>query len=191
MQFLLDNLAASLILSIILLMVLGVNLRTQEKLTETSSFYAMTKQGDNVIQILRRDMQGMEEAKTIQGIGRSGYETYFEFVGTVGTDVTPRTIRYTPDSVGTVFYESSDGTTKSLPVFTVTRTVDGVPFGGSGDIITDWEMTCLNKGDSTATSLDQCARVRVTFEAVPPIGSIESVPRMNWETTFHPPLLQD
>ena len=180
MQIILDNLGAAMIAMILFLMIYNVNARNGQSMTETTAFYTMTTQSENLAKILRRDLQGIVNVLTISEASIEGGGTEFRFVSRVGQDTTKRTIIYRkqPASVhhGAQFY-------------TIERLVDGVVDGGSNDIITVWEIRALNEDAGAITDPDDAAQIFVRFEAATPIFETETVESIKWESRFFPPLL--
>lgn len=195
MQFLLDNLTASIIAATMFMMMLSVNVRTQQSLTETTAFYAVTAQTESFTQILRRDMQGIVEILD-NANGLEGDTTHaFSFRGTIGNDLNEYIITYTPEHIKTRTtiiesdYQKRDTLTTSF--YRIKRTVDGAEAGGSGDILTNWEMKCRNASGQYTTDPDVCAQVEVVLEAASPLGDMMTVTRLNWGSVFHPEVLQE
>jgi hypothetical protein len=188
MQHMLDNTTASIIAAALFLMLVTVNIRTNAMLTETTGYYALVQQTQNVSQLLRRDMQGVVSPSTVS----SDTESAFEFTGLLGTDPTPKTFRYVAEAAGTIESLDADGQATTETVYRIKRLVDGAEAGGTPDVITDWSMQCLDQGGDvvTAATLDACSQIRVAFEVVPRRGGATTVTHMNWESTFYPPLIQ-
>lgn len=188
MQHLLDNTTASIIAAALFLMLVTVNLRTNAMLTETTGYYALVQQTQNVSQLLRRDLQGVVAPAT----AASDTASAFEFSGLLGTDPTPRPFRYVPEAAGTIESLDADGNATTETVYRINRYVDGAEAGGTPDVITDWSMQCLDQGGDPVTpaTLGTCSQIRVVFEVVPRLGGASTVTHMNWESTFYPPLIQ-
>lgn len=186
MHILFDNLTASLIASALFLLIVTVNTRTQQSLTESTTFHSMMRHGENFTQILRRDMQGVASPLSLEGDTSSA----FRFWGMIGTSTTADSISYVPQKVDTMYFEDDAGVTVAVPIFRIIRYVNGVEVGGSSDIIVDWKVKCFNANGLASSDTDECKRITVDLVAAPRIGVAGTVPRMNWGTTFFPPLLQ-
>lgn len=186
MQHLLDNTTAAIIAATLFLMLVTVNVRSNAMLTETTSYYALMQQTQNVSQQLRRDMQGVVDVQTAQ----SDTATAFEFMGLLGTDPVAKSFRYEPEKAGTIESLDADGNATTETVYRLKRIVDGVEAGGTADVITDWTMQCLNGQGTPTSDLDTCYQIEVTFEVVPRLGGESTVTHMSWESTFYPPLIQ-
>lgn len=179
MQLLLDNLTATIIASVIVLMMMVVKLRGQETLAETTAFYAMTKQGETFAKVVRRDMQGLADVYTVE---EDPADSTFRFKGRVGNDPTLYDITYRREWV-----KSRDG----VDFYQIKRLVDGQPAGNSGPIVTDWEIQALNKDGLPITDPSKtadCRQVYVQVEVASSFFETETVKRVNWESTFYPPL---
>lgn len=191
MQFLIDNLTATIITSIIIIMAMTVNIRTQQTMTETTSFHAMMKQSESFIQIIRRDMQGITEVQTVVGSAASDDE--FCFMGIIGTNTIPDEICYRPTEVSAAYIEVTSDSTVEVPIYSLTRTVWGEPSGGTIDMFTSWEVQCFSGNDTLRVGdvASTCTSMSVSFEAIPRLGNISSVAQMQWEARFFPPILNE
>ena len=176
MQFLLDNLAASLIgMTVFMIMVL-VNHSNREALTDSTAFYAMIRQQEEFGQILTRDMQGVEELLTVAEASGS-----FSFRGYIGDEPTRHTITYQREQV-----RVQDG----VPYYRIKRLVDGEPDGGSADVITEWTIEGRDPYGSAAGAPESAAQIHIRFEAGSLLGERAEVEQSYWEASFFPPLLQ-
>ena len=191
MQILLDNLSSALIAAVLFLMMVGVNTRTQTTMTESTGFYAMMKQGENFIQVIRRDMQGVETPPADSGyaytdtLGVARVNT-FTYTGYVDTSTVLQTISYSAAVQDTMVVNGTN-----VPIFQVTRQVGGVAAGGSSDTFIEWKIRCLDESENPTTTPADCTQIDISFQATPKWGDLETVPRLNWSSTFRPPLLQN
>lgn len=181
MHILLDNLTAALVAALLFVAMVTVNQRTQQMMTESTGYYAMVKQTDNFIQILRRDMQGIAVAKT----DSAGVAVPFRFDGLIGDNSTLHTFEYVPEYVLT--RQTEEG---PVLFYQIHRYVDGVPVGGSPSIITAWEVVCLSAQGLPIDDPNECSQVKIVLEAAAPFGELSTVKQTNWSQTYHPPLLQ-
>ena len=181
MHILLDNLSAAIISVVLFLSLVTVNLNTQEMMTESTSYYAMVKQADGFIQIMRRDMQGIALART----DSADTLLAFEFDGLIGDSSAIYNIRYVPEYVSTRRTHVD-----TARFYRLKRMVNGLEVGGSPSIITGWEVICLTDEGQPLDNPAECKQVRITMEAASPFGDLSTVTRTSWGRTYHPPLLQ-
>lgn len=177
MNILLDKLSASLITGTIFLMIFTINTNNQETLTETTAFYALTRQSEEFAKILRSDLQSIEEVLTVEEVSHESGGTAFRFQSRIGSDATLYTIAYVKKAV-----DGRDG------YYQIERYVNGVQRGGSYDVITDWEILALNEDAGTITDPANAAQVFVRFEATSPFLETEVVKSIKWESRFFPPM---
>ena len=177
MQIIWENLAATILLLGITLTLVIVNERNQRTLTESTAFYSLKTQGIAFADVLKRDLQGVDEVFT-----HAEVDSVFRFNTRIGTDTTLREITYRRRWVrrrGEVdFYQ-------------IERFMDGTPAGGSMGAVTAWEIQALSEENDTLTvgdDLENCRKIHVRFEAASPFVDTETVDRMRWETTFVPPM---
>ena len=179
MQFILDNLGATLIAVTILLMMFNLNSRNGQTLTETAAFYNMTTQTEAFAKILRRDLQSIADVLTIAEDPQPDGSTEFRFESRIGLDTTLHTI---------IYRRKPAAVRQGITFYRVERLVDGVVEGGSTDILTDWEIRALNEDSGTITDPDDAAQIYVRFEAVSPTVEMNVVQSIKWESRFFPPL---
>lgn len=198
MQFLIDNIVATIITASLFLTLVTVNHRAGQAAAETASYYALKKQEYNFIEFMQHDFQNVREVKTISGTQSwSGHDSTFTFIGEVrDSPSSPRRIAEVQYRYG--FVESRKG----VKLFQVERYVNNgsgmmEPAGKSMATLTGWQIQALNKDKqpiNNAANLDQAAAIRVRFEGASPILQEElgqTLPRTRWKTTFWPRYLQD
>jgi hypothetical protein len=179
MHILLDKLGASIVAATIFLMVFNVNINNKQTMNETTAFYTLTRQTENLAKILRRDLQGIESVITISETALAGGITQFSFVSRIGQDTTKQTIVYRKVPA------SSD---EGIQFYNIERLVNGVANGGSSNIITDWKIEALNEDAGAITDPDDTAQIYVRFEAALPHIETKTVESIRWESRFFPPL---
>ncbi len=177
MHIIWENLLAAILMMSIALTLVVVNARNQETLTETTAYYTLKTQGTAFTEILKRDLQGVEEVFTYAEL-----DGVFQFRARIGQENTSRQIEYRRNQVtqrdGITFYE-------------IQRFVDGERRGGSMSAITEWEIQALNEEGqpiNDQSKLGDCNQILVRFEAASPFVETETVDRMRWESRFFPPL---
>lgn len=197
MQFLLDNLMATLIAASLFLILVTVNHRTSEAAIEANIYYAMKRHEYNFIDFIKHDFRSMREVRsTNEAAHHGGNDSTFAFIAEVRDSPTAsRRIAEVQYRYG--FTRSRDG----QKLFQVERWVDDgtgtmKQAGASTGTLTGWEVQALNSNKQEITNpaqLDLAAAVRVRIEVAPPFLHKEmrqALPRSRWKTTFWPRFMQ-
>ena len=197
MHIIWENMTATLILMGIALTMVVVNERNQRTLTESTAYYALKKQGLAFTEVLKRDLQGVEEV-----FMHAEEDSVFQFSTRIGQDTTLQEVKYQRRKTGSrlmtvtneqgaqvneivAFYEIQRFTRPAYGTSTWTRS------GGSMEYLTEWEIQALNEENVPLEGTDplaNCRRVGVSFAAASPYLETETVDQMRWETVFVPPL---
>lgn len=181
MQFILDNLSAILIASAIFLTLAGVNLRTQMAAVDSGAFYALKQQQLSFIEVVQHDLNAAVSFSSISvdpGSGTFRFHTRPDPASTAIGEVT-----YTQIPAKEV-----DG----VAYVRIARYVDGVESGSSAPFVTRWNMQLLNGEGNPVSSAANGREVAVSIELTYPAPAEvrQTMRQATWETTFHPPLLQ-
>lgn len=190
MQFIYDNLIASLVAAIVLFMLIGVQLATQRANVEANLHYMNRAKTRALIEMIERDFPnigsgveaGTEAMITSYGWTDPAYR-HFEFkaVTDPSPGASPQAIRYLMMPSNSPVCEQAE-----VPCWRVERQVDaGSGFeaaGSSGETLTEFEIELLPfTGD-----LREVREVRVRLASLSPAGEEGLVGRTTWETRFHP-----
>ena len=200
MQFLLDNILASIVAASIFMILVTVNHRAGQATAETASYYALKKQEYNFIEFMKHDFQNVREVKTPNGVQIwNAQDSTFAFVGEV-KDSPSSSRRIAEVQYRYEFVEKRKG----VDLFQVERWVNSSgtsgamePAGKSMPTLTSWKIQTLNKDKQPVidpANIDQAAAIQVHFEAASPILQEElgqTLPRTRWKTTFWPRYLQE
>ncbi|HMB92423.1 MAG TPA: hypothetical protein VKP65_16340 [Rhodothermales bacterium] len=177
MQILLDNLTATIMGGAILLMIITANISNRESLTDSTAFYTMIMKQEAFAYMLTRDLQSVERLSSIE----EASDSTFRFRGHIGDDATLHTIvykrEYVRDYEGTAYYQ-------------IHRMVDGEIAGGSGDIITNWQVEARDVAGVKVSDTDAAKQIYVRFDVGSKIGKQAKIEQTYWEASFFPPLLQ-
>lgn len=192
MHIIWENLSAMLVVMGISLLMVTLNVRNQEMLTETTAYTLVKKQGLAFSEVLKRDLQGVVEIETRRE--RAG-DSSFVFTARLGQDTTLRRIvyrRYRQPGMLSVHRVDAQGgrTEEQVPYYQVERFVDGKRSGGSAAALVDWEIQALNENQQPledSAALADCRMIYVRFEMGSPVTLSDTVDRLRWETTFVPP----
>ena len=188
MHVLLDNMTATMIGMAVILMVVAVNLRERAAMTDATAFYATIHHQEEFAQVLTRDLNSIAEVETITM--RSADST-FAFRGFIGNSSTEHAI---------VYKYRHTRTRNGIRYHRVERYVDGQLDGGSGDLLTSWQIEARDGFGAPVSDPDAARQVFVRFE----VASLTARDRANadgrlgpqrvetsyWEGAISPLLLQ-
>lgn len=178
MYILFDNIAATLMASVLVMLLIVSTIRQQQMVVESTMFYQTITQTESFAQTLQRDLQGMTEVYTPE----ESADSLFRFQGRIGNDPSLRQITYRR-----TFVRMRDTTT----MYRITRYVDGDEAGGSGDLITEWTIEARTEQGQPipdTTGLENARQVYVRLVMAPAVTPVRTLDRIAWESTFYPPL---
>ncbi len=194
MQFLFDNIVASIVGAVILLMMVATHHRNQLASAEATSYYMLQQQVLDFTSTIQRDMQNVSSVQNLSEdtTGAYGYAGAFSFrAQTSPTDTTKRLVTYRRKQVGTR-YRKGEGT---LTFFQIERIVEGAMTGGSIATITDWTIEVLNEEGNPAGTVGDAKQVRVGLAAATPVDVDAregiAIRDTRWQATFRPRMLRD
>lgn len=192
MHILWENMIAMLLLLGITFTLLIINANNQETLAESTAYYMLRNDGTAFMELLKRDLKGVEEVKSYSAQSGS-----FRFVTHIGDDNTAYNIEYRRKAISTAdrTMRNADSTwVQSITLYQIERYVNGELWGGSASAISFFEMQALNEENELLAGGDDlggCRKIKVHFEMVSPFIDNETVDRLRWETTYVPPLLSN
>jgi hypothetical protein len=195
MQFLFDNIVATIVGATVLLMMIATHHRNQLASAEATSYYMLQQQVLDFTSSLQRDMQNVSGAidlaeKAISEDG--GYVGSFSFMAQISpTDTTKRMVTYRRKKVETRYRKD----TGSRDYFQIERVVAGNVTGGSIGTITAWSIQVLNEQGNPATTVGDARQIRIALEAGSPVD-VEvrdgvTIRDTRWQSTFRPRMLRD
>ena len=200
MQLVLDNIAAIMITSTVLLILMGVMVRNQQAQVEAAGYYALKTKALGFIDMLERDIQNADSVITT-GMEVGGANNSFAFYSQFdSTSTTAYCVRYelAPTEVRT---KDAD----SLQLYQIRRyqgpRVAGCPLnqlssaGASPATVTDWSVAPINDSDQPVTDpakLSDTRAVAIQFSIWSPfeVSAEAYVKETTWSLTFRPPLMQ-
>ena len=189
MQLWLDNIAASIVLVVLAMMLLSVESRTQQAMLEQSSFYAMRTQQLRFIETLERDLHN---AYRIDDTGMVGADSLFDFRTTLSANHADTVrVRYRLRRVGT------SGTVALFQMERYERSAAGVYAlrGASPALVTTMRLQAQNEQAGGVTDATDARQVMVSFELLTPwranLDRVATIERVRWETTYRPLVLHD
>ena len=180
MQFILDNLLATVIAGMVFLILVSATLQNQLLAVEVQNSYSLKKQEMNFVEVLKRDMQGISK---VTSVTESTIDSSFTFYAQLDNiDTTKVAVKYQRTKVGE---------RNGAPLYQVRRYEDGISAGASMPTITSWTILARNTEGGAITDPANAGQVYVRFEAAAPWREDETIRRSRWEATFHPPLLRN
>ncbi len=197
MQFLFDNIVATIVGATVLLMMVATHHRNQLASAEATSYYMLQQQVLDFTSGLQRDMQNVSGAidlteKPLSYGEDGGYVGSFSFMAQISpTDTTKRQVTYRRKKVETRTRKD----TGPRDYYQIERVVAGSVTGGSIATITAWRIQVLNEEGNPATAVGDAKQIRIAFEAASPVD-VEirdgvTIRDTRWQSTFRPRMLRD
>ena len=174
-----DHLSAIVAGAVVLLMLTTVDRRGQSDSVRAVEYYALSTQSASFGSDVRRDLESLSTPISLDTTGG-----VFSFRARLTPfDTTQQTVTYTRNLV-----DVRDG----VPLYRITRSVDGVATGGSPGLMALWDVQAQTAGGADAADVAEVAQVRVVFEMAashPPQADgpdgVHSIPdRKRWEATI-------
>lgn len=188
MQFLFDNIVASIVGATVLLMMVATHHRNQLASAEATSYYMLQQQVLDFTSSLQRDMQNVSAAIDLT----EKSDSTFSFMAQVSpTDTTKRQVTYRRKKVESRHRKD----TGWRDYYQIERVVAGTVTGGSIGTITSWAVQVLNEEGNPASTVGDARQVRVALEAASPVD-VEvrdgvTIRDTRWQSTFRPRMLRD
>jgi hypothetical protein len=185
MQFILDNLVATVVAGMIFMIMVGVNHRNQQAVVEATNFYALRKQQLAFVDVLKRDLKNVIRA---EDLAQHPSDSTFAFVAwSDSTHTAQSRIEYRQKWVGrrdTVDLYQIRRFEQPVPAGVKT------PAGASMPTVTDWKIEARNAVSLPAADTAAVRQFYVVFEVTAPFRSGDTVNRTRWEVSYRPPLIQ-
>lgn len=202
MQLILDNIAAIMITSTVLLILMAVMHENQQAQVEAASYYALKTKALGFMDILERDLQNADSVLTTR-MDLSGSNNTFAFYSQFDSTMTDAfCVRYEFTQAGT--RDTKEG---AIQLYQVQRyqgppppadclTDPGMePAGASPATVTEWTIIPLNESDQPVNDpalLGDARAVRAHFAIWSPfeVDAESYVKETTWTLTFRPPLMR-
>ena len=181
MQVMLDHLGAVIVGAVVLAALAAMTLRSQTDGMEAASFHALHSQATSFGETVRLDLESLSTPISLDGSTGT-----FSFLARLTPhDTTQQEVVYQR-----VLAETRDG----VPLYTVTRTVDGVARGGSPGLLRTWFIETQTRDGIPATVPDDVSQVYAALEMAIPhevtsASSRLAPDRVQWEETVVPTIL--
>lgn len=180
MQFLIDNLLATIIATTIFLILVSATLHSQMRNIEMNNLYGLKKQELNFIELLKRDLHGVSK---VDNVTETSIDSSFTFYAQLDNA--------NPIHIPVKYKRIKVGMRGDVPLYQIKRFESGVPAGASMVTVTSWVIEARNSEGGAITDPEDAGQVYVRFEAAAPWKDDETVKRTRWEATFRPPLLSN
>ncbi|MEM6784319.1 MAG: hypothetical protein AAF624_11370 [Bacteroidota bacterium] len=195
MQSVLDHLNASIVGTGVLLVLVGITLVGNETTVDQSFFTAARTQAQAFADVLEEDFIniGSGVPTALDDLVAFNAANTFTFRRKLDpADTTFAEISYQWAAVNTIQMEMDSGTTQTVPLYQVTRTVDGVQSGASPATLSEFTIDLRDDAGASTTTLGDASRLHVRFEALYAGANTVSEHtdrRSRWARTYHPPNL--
>ena len=173
-----DHLSAIVAGAVVLLMLTTVDRRSQSDSVRAAEYYALSTQSASFGSDVRRDLESLSTPISLDTTGG-----VFSFRARLTPfDTTQQVVTYTRNLI-----EVRDG----VPLYRVTRSVDGVATGGSPGLMALWVVQAETAAGADAADVADVAQVHAAFEMVASHPTeadgrdgVHSIPnRKRWEAT--------
>jgi len=181
MQFILDNIVAVFVGSVVLLMIAVNLLAGQKESIDATAFYSLNRHVASFNEVVLNDARSLSRAVSVQEVDRS-----FQFFARVSPGSSAEQLVEYRRTLGEVY----DG----VQTYRIERFVDGQPDGGTAFQLFDWQIEFLDASGAPASGPDDAAGLHVRLDAMTPItrsaaSSLSEFTDSRWETVIHPPIL--
>lgn len=180
MQFILDNLLATVIAGMVFLILASATLQNQLTSVETGNLYTLKTQELGFIEVLKRDLHGVARLDDVVENPLDSSFTFYAQLDNADTTKIPVTYRRT-----------QVGIRNGYPLYQIKRYENGQPAGASLVTMTSWLIEARNDEGSAIADPADAGQIYVRFEAAAPWKDDDAIRRTRWEATFRPPLLRD
>ena len=200
MQLILDNIAAIMITSTVLLILMGVMHRNQQAQVEAGSYYAMKTKALGFVDLLEGDLQNADSVITTP-MDLSAANNSFAFYSQYdSTSSTAYCVRYEVSATDTRTVQDSTIQLYQLQRYQGPR-MAGCPLaslepsGASPATVTEWYIAPINASDQPVTVpalLTEARGIAVNFSIWSPfkVDPKANVKETTWSLTFRPPMMQ-
>lgn len=188
MQFLYDNIIATLVGGMTILLLIALQLQASETNIEAVGFYDAKVKQVMFAEVVQTDIANI-------GAGRAATETMIEAWSTTNFEFWTQT-----DSSGTidrVRYELAQTGTETVgdstyTVHKVNRYTNGVLSGGSSSLVTQFQITLYDAHGAVITNgnLDRTRQISIRIDSLPPWRQEHTIEQSIWTYTVRPANLE-
>jgi hypothetical protein len=182
MHAILDNLGATVIAGMLLLLLLLVSFRNQEVTVESSDLYTLNRQMLDLHDVLKRDLQNASQIVTT-----TEQDSTFTFFAQTDPDDTTK--------FRVVYKRVYTGIQQGDSLYRIERYVEDVLTSSSSNQVRMWIIRALDETNTVPLDPLDARQVYVFFEMVPPFQTTAETPsalqEARWESTIRPELLQN
>jgi hypothetical protein len=190
MQNLLVQTVALVVAGVVLLIIANVNIRVQSAAISATQYQTAKTNQTDIVGLMDRDFRNIGSSypnyllnpeDAIISFDSSGT---FAFWGQTGRGLPPDSIRYSWSQYGTVRVD-----TGYVPAYSIERSVNGQPAGGSAGAVTEFSLRLLDNDGNPAGVLSDTRQIDVELIMMSSLGSNELTDANRWETVIRPAAL--
>lgn len=181
MQFIFDNIIASFVASVVLLMI-AVNLQAgQKESVEATAFHGLNRQVASLKEVVLNDVRSLSRVELVGEVDNS-----FKFYARVSPGSTTEHLVEYHRTLGEVY--------DNVQTYRIHRLVDGESDGGAAFQLVDWQIGFLDAYGVPASGAENATSLHVRLDAMTSItrSAASSSSEFNdsrWEAIIHPPIL--
>ena len=181
MQFILDNVVAAFVATVVLL-ILAVTLHaSQKESVDATAYHSLNRHVASFNEVVLNDVRSLSRVLSVQEVDNS-----FQFFARVSPGSSSEQLVEYRRTLGDVY--------DNVQTYHIERFVDGQPDGGTAFQLVDWQIEFLDIIGVPASGPENAASLHVRLDAMTPIArSAASNPSgftdSRWETVIHPPIL--
>jgi hypothetical protein len=190
MQNLIAYSVTILVAFVILMIIMTVNLRVQQTAIATTQYQASKISQADLVEMMDRDFRNigssypnyaLDPTTAIIAFDSTGV---FSFWAQTERGMPPATVQYDWAESGTVRLDSG-----YVPAYSISRTVDGNPAGGSSGSVTNFGLRLLDSNGNPVAVLSDTRQIDVDLSIVSSLGSSSLVETNDWRTVIRPAAL--
>ena len=189
MQFLLDHIAAVLITSILLLVIMATQFAGQQTNIDATQYYDAKIRLLDLVQSVERDFtnigSGLDSVKfAIQEFDTVSVPARITFAARTDSTIPgSQLVTYQWEETGSVRLKDQS----TIPTYTVQRLIDGAISGTSAGAITGFRVDLLRADSiSITTNFEDMRLVNVIMSTASTLGTNEQVEQSRWRKQFRP-----
>ncbi|MGA7303731.1 MAG: hypothetical protein WBW88_02605 [Rhodothermales bacterium] len=190
MQNWIAQLVAVVVAGTVIFIIAAVNLRVQRGAVATTQYQASKTNEVDLVGLIDRDFRNigssypnfsLDPNAAIIAFDSSGT---FAFWGQTKRGFAPDSIRYSWSQTGTVLVDSA-----YVPAYSISRTVNGVPAGGSAGSVTSFSLRLLDNDGNGIAALSDTRQIEVNLSIVSSLGANAYTGTNDWQTVIRPTAL--
>lgn len=190
MQNLIAQSLALVVAGVVVLIIANVNLRVQRSAISAVQYQTAKSNQTDLVGLMDRDFRNIGSSYPDYLLNPDDAIILFDstgsfaFWGQTGRGLPPDSIRYTWAQYGTVRVD-----TGYVPAYSVTRSVNGQPVGGSAGAVTEFSLRLLDNNGNPTAILSDTRQIEVNVVLISSLGANGLTEANRWETVIRPAAL--